>query len=524
MYIIPYFLEIEVKNLLKIKLSKIITEVTNELIDNLFNISSSNKYQKIMLNLDNKIKETVINILKETIEIFDNLYLNCLERKKLFNVCIAKCHRSIFTIFGLLEFDRVYYYDKFDRSKHFFFIDTLFHLPAYDRYDVIVKGITIDNAIATNQNKGAEISNKMLNSISSIINNNKKCNISRQDIYLWINKWNIPEVEYEPIESDSDTLYIMVDEKYIHEQLKQTIDKENTTKVETKNCNDITADILNFINQLNNYSTRLLQLPAPKEKKKNYIMSKAFVTFTGIKEKNQRRTLLNKIIFLTASSNPWTEFMDFIPKIYDFSKYKTIKVLSDAGIWIVNGISNLKLYSDNDIVHCLCEFHVKQKINRITADENLRKLLKEAIIKNNKKDFIKMVNEIKTGKDPTRKKTIEGYKNYIIKYWKAFKNMKASDIGSSMESHICHNVAKFFTFEPKAFSKRRIQKLLKLQEYKANGISILNLYLKTSKNKEKITIKKEEISFNIFENFSSNMPLLYSNDSLTRVALKGLSC
>lgn len=47
--------------------------------------------------------------------------------------------------------------------------------------------------------------------------------------------------------------------------------------------------------------------------------------------------------------------------------------------------------------------------------------------------------------------------------------MLNSKVRSSMESHISHNVAKYFSYEPKAYSKRKIQKLIKLQEYKLNG-------------------------------------------------------
>lgn len=155
---------------------------------------------------------------------------------------------------------------------------------------------------------------------------------------MWIDKWNIPEIEYESIQTDDDTLYIMIDEKYIHEQLKAIIDNTsiNTTKnVDTKDNFNIKNDILGFINRLNNPP---LLLPAPKQKNKHYIMSKAFITFTGIETKNKRRILQNKITFLTTSKNPWDEFIDSISKIYDFKHYKTIKVLSDAGIWITSGI------------------------------------------------------------------------------------------------------------------------------------------------------------------------------------------
>ena len=142
MHILPYFLEKEVKNLLKIRLSKIISNITDDFIENLFIVNSDKKYQNIMINLEEKVKESVLDILKETIKIFDNLFLNCDARKKQFNVCDT-CHRSIFTIFGLLEFDRIYYYDKSDRTKHFYFIDTLFKLPQYDRYDCLIKGILL---------------------------------------------------------------------------------------------------------------------------------------------------------------------------------------------------------------------------------------------------------------------------------------------------------------------------------------------------------------------------------------------
>ena len=102
--------------------------------------------------------------------------------------------------------------------------------------------------------------------------------------------------------------------------------------------------------------------------------------------------------------------------------------------------------------------------------------------------------------------------------------MLNSKVRSSMESHISHNVAKYFSYEPKAYSKRKIQKLIKLQEYKLNGINILGLYLKSYKNNKKVTLKKEELNFDIFNSSSSNVPMLYSGDNLTRLALRELAC
>lgn len=523
MYMIPYFLKSEAKNLLKIKLSKIIQNISDDFIDNIFYCNSNNKYQKIMLNLEENIKQSVLQALIETFKIFDNLYLNSNDRKKIFNVCIRKCHRNIVTIFGILEFDRIYYYDKKDRNKHFFFIDNLFNLPSYDRYDDIIKAIAIDNAISTNQKKGAKITTKQINTILSDLNNSQQFVISRQDIYNWIDKWNVPSIEYEAIETDSDTLYIMIDEKYIHEQLKPFINKFSNNDVEEKSVEQIRNEFLNFLDYLKNPNKQLL-LPPPKKKSKNFIMSKAFISFTDIETKGNRRTLMNKFTFLTTGNNPWDEFMNTISKIFDFQKIKKIKVLSDAGTWITAGISNLKLFVDNIVIPCLCIFHVKQKINRSTKDEILRKSLWNAIENNDKITFNSIFNSILKNKDEKRTKTLKQYRHYILAHWDPINQMKASKYKSSMEAHISHNVAKPFSFEPKAFSKRHIQKLIKLQDYKANGINILNLYLNSSHNTEIVTIKKEELSFSIFDNNSSNLPAINSTNLSLSHLLRNISC
>ena len=273
------------------------------------------------------------------------------------------------------------------------------------------------------------------------------------------------------------------------------------------------------MNYLNNPP---LLLPAPKNKTKKFIMSKAFVAFTGMNIKGARRTLENKVTFLTSSKQPWQDFMDFIPTIFDFSKIKNIKVLSDAGTWITAGIYNLKLFVENIIIPCLCIFHTKQKINRSTKNEDLQKQLYGAIDADDKKKFVELFNPIMEGKSEKRVEKLQSYKKYILSHWNAIKNMKASKYKSSMESHISHDVAKYFSYEPKAYGQRHIEKLLKLRQHQLNGVNIISIYLNTCDNTEKVTVKKEEISFKIFERSSSNMPILYSNNSCTTIALRGL--
>lgn len=153
MYTIPYFLINEAKNLIKVKINEITNNITDEIINNIFYSTPNNKNQNLMLNLDKDIRIAILKIIKEVIEIFDNLYASSKERKKQFNISNPRCHRSIMTIFGELEFDRIYYYDKKDKNKHFYFIDTLFGFSKYDRYDKLVKAIAISNAMKLTKKK-----------------------------------------------------------------------------------------------------------------------------------------------------------------------------------------------------------------------------------------------------------------------------------------------------------------------------------------------------------------------------------
>ena len=79
-----------------------------------------------------------------------------------------------------------------------------------------------------------------------------------------------------------------------------------------------------------------------------------------------------------------------------------------------------------------------------------------------------------------------------LPYWETIQ-----DIFIHLNINELRDIQKYFSYESKAYSKREIQKLIKLHEYKSNGINILRLYLKSYKNHEKVTLKKEELNFDI---------------------------
>lgn len=473
--------KIELKNLLFNEISQYINNLTLDFIDNLFN-NTNNKYISIINSLTNKARELIKQIILKTIDFFNQKFIEDDYRRGRWHINVRNDHRSInIAGIGQLDFTRTYF-EKADGSEYFYFIDELFSFDKYTRYDCITKANAIDLAMKTNQKLAGEILND-----NTAVPIDENYAIPRQTIYKWIKEWKIPMIKYKPIKFEGNTLYIMGDEKWIHEQMKADEEKD----------------------------------------KKHFIMSKEFVCFTGIKNIGKQRRLENRFIFMTSTSKPWDEFLNCVSEIYDFEQIENIVFLSDGGKWLTSGASDLNLFPQNTIVMCLCEFHAKQKINRITADKDIRVELAGYLDNNEKKNFIKKMQEIKDKvNDENRLKKLEEYEKYIVNNWTKIQNMNKNNCGSSMESHISHYLASYFSSRPKAFSANTIQNYIKLQEAKANGLNIKTIYLKTYKNKdETYSLNEKELNFSIFEKSnSSNMPAIeYGLNTTLYQALLGLS-
>ena len=65
-----------------------------------------------------------------------------------------------------------------------------------NKYDLLLRGLFIDEAINTNANQASQ--NSLLNNhtVLESIKFKEHPKIPRQTIYSWIKKWNIPNIEY----------------------------------------------------------------------------------------------------------------------------------------------------------------------------------------------------------------------------------------------------------------------------------------------------------------------------------------
>lgn len=446
--------------------------IIKNFINNLILCYDNNKYIRAILNFNKEIYNFLNFTIQYIVESLDKQFKFSDERLKKWNINKSNISRTITTLYGDITFNRTYYESK-DKKEKFFYIDKLLGLEQYKRYDPVIRGFVIDKTIKINANKISSYPLDINTPILDLINNSTTNKIPRQTIYKWIKDWNLSSPKYDTIEVPNKKLFVMADEKWIHEQIHKEQNED-------------------------------------EKKKHHYIMSKCFVVFTGIKQKGKRKRLIGKHIFITDSKNPWIEFINEISQIYDFEQIEEINFLSDAGNWLLAGTNELRLFPKNIVTVNTCEFHVKQKINRSTRDTEQRKKLYDLVYNDNKQEFIKEMDKLMDGKSEKRQDTIKQYKDYIIKHWKTILNMKKCECKSSMESHISHCVAEHFGSRPKGYSKNTISKYLKLQEYLLNGINIYDLYLKTYNNID-YTYNEKELNFSLFDKLNSNLPTIYNS-------------
>ena len=106
--------------------------------------------------------------------------------------------------------------------------------------------------------------------------------------------------------------------------------------------------------------------------------------------------------------------------------------------------------------------------------------------------------------------------NYIVNNYASIKAMLELNIDFSMESHISHLIASFFSSRPKGFSTKRIDQYLKLNDYKNNSINIFKLYMQSYNNDEVIEIGEEEANNYIFDNSNRGNITILNNGHVTQ--------
>ena len=473
MNILPQILKISSINLLVNHFVDEFKKKIDQFLEHFIYGNATHPYPSFFLEMQTMMNRLCLNFISKYYELIDMDFKNSKERRKNYVINKSNVPRTLITILVTFTFYRTLYRHKIT-GEYYFYVDDVCGIDAYKNYDPLVRSLLVQDSVLTNPSHTSNFSS--LSSLNLLGMLKGQLSIPKQTIYKMKQEIKIRKIAYEEIEIPNHALYVMVDEKWIHEQDKT------------------------------------------KPNQKKWIMGKCFVLFTGIKRKGKRSRLVGKHIFMTTSNEPWKELMNEVDKIYNFEEINTINLLSDAGSWILSGAYELKLYSNNKLIINTCEFHVKQKINRSTSDKELRQKIADIIYKNeDKKAFITEMDKLIESKEKeSRKQKVTEYKNYILKHWKGIINMKNSLCKSSMEAHIEHCIASAFSSVPKSYSRKNIETYIKLQEMFLNGISIFEYYLDTYNSNENYEFNnKKEVNYSLFESSTSNMPILNSSSNVS---------
>ena len=473
MNILPQILKISSINLLVNHFVDEFKKKIDQFLEHFIYGNATHPYPSFFLEMQTMMNRLCLNFISKYYELIDMDFRNSKERMKNYVINKSNVPRTLITIFGTFTFYRTLYQHKIT-GEYYFYVDDVCGIDAYKNYDPLVRSLLVQDSVLTNPSHTSNFSS--LSSLNLLGMLKGQLSIPKQTIYKMKQEIKIRKIAYEEIEIPNHALYVMVDEKWIHEQDKT------------------------------------------KPNQKKWIMGKCFVLFTGIKRKGKRSRLVGKHIFMTTSNEPWKELMNEVDKIYNFEEINTINLLSDAGSWILSGAYAVKLYLNNELISNTCEFHVKQKINRSTSDKELRQKIADIIYKNeDKKAFITEMDKLIESKEKeSRKQKVTEYKNYILKHWKGIINMKNSLCKSSMEAHIEHCIASAFSSVPKSYSRKNIETYIKLQEMFLNGISIFEYYLDTYNSNENYEFNnKKEVNYSLFESSTSNMPILNSSSNVS---------
>ena len=446
------------KEFFSTQLKQVLEKLENPLVYS----PSLNNYVELIRTIDKTFRKSVVDLLKSALEKMDKVYRNSPGRITRYYVKQTR-RRTLVTVFGELTYLRTEYIDKYS-GEPFCYVDRKLGLRRKERFDSCVQTLIIEGYADCNSmiKVGKLVGDRISGSFNC--DPNRDIAISRQTVYNILHRFNSIEVPMEPRKLTPKTLYVMADEKYLATQ---------------------------------------------RGPEKTKVMTKAAIIFEGVTiimkkdgSLTERNELINKTTVLKAEGDIWQRIYDVLSQLYDMDKVKMLYLMGDGAKWLESGQGDLKP-PKGKTKFALDRFHFKQAINRITTDEDTRKILYKYGYHNMKKEFKAWVNAIKKS-SPERTETIQENLTYLLNHWGHYQTMNMEVMaGCSMEAAISHVVASQFSSVPKAYSLKNLPLYFNYRELHQNNHDLRNVIITAMSiqrpNEKDIVIPSQEYDFSIFE-------------------------
>ncbi len=346
----------------------------------------------------------------------------------------GKYPRRILTNLGELSFEREYYVDKRTGGDGFFYVDSEFRLPRRDYYDPMIKASIVELSADHSYGQTGELVGARIGTHFKPFRSARWRSVSRQTIHHILKVTQPPDPEIAALATTPDTIYVQMDEKFVHLQNQ-----------DGKDCE-----------------------------------IKLAVVYDGIQAVSpSRNMLLNRHVIgsVTDVVQLRNDLLDYLSKAYDIMHIKHIVLSGDGAAWIKNSSHDLKLAPQIRTLLVLDRFHAFQAVHRMTTDQACRGTLRDLLLHNRRRDFQTTAASL-MALNVDHAEAVRDHMNYLLSNWQSIQNQRSPLFkGCSMEGHISHFAAALFTARPKAHSLAMIHKRLAWRLLRINGHDIQRLYL-----------------------------------------------
>lgn len=417
------------------------------------NIRGLSNYLSMIEGVDQATNDLALAILKRLIENADQAFRYSPSRLDKYHVKSTH-QRTIMTIFGALTFKKTFFVNKYTKAPYAY-VDEFFGFQKYDRFDLNIKSLIVDACCKMSMSAAAMTTSSMIGNRTS--KGIRDVNISRQCARTIVRKFDLVVPCPQRRDSTPDTLFVMLDEKYI---------------------------------------------PLQKELKDDAVVYHAviFENIELVKGHKKRREVLNKHAFSSRSPQELNmKVLDYIYTSYDTKKINNIYVLGDGANWIKASANEYSMEGCN-VQFALDRYHFLNAMRLIFLDKDLESVALDMILDNNKSDFQSICQKMLSNR-PDRKDIITKKYSYIINNWEAIRLGYRKNLKCCMEGQISHNIAAVLAVRPGAYSLKSLDSLIKLRTAFKNGLDIKKMYLDSFSNKS-TRQSKTNLDFSIFDMFT----------------------
>ena len=415
-------------------------------------------------------EKMVRDLIKDFLEQMDRSFRYSTGRKENFYVNNTR-KRTIITMYGEITYTRTVYKDRLS-NKIYCYVDEKLGIERYTRYTNDVAAYAAEAYADENSmiKVGIELGNLIYAKFS--LCDNRIHAIPRQTIYNLLSR--VKQIRVEPKEEKRkiDTLYVLMDEKYLPDHRKE--DENGVLKRTSK-------------------------------------MSKTAFICEGLDTSNKKRhKYINCSYFSQYKGDFSQELIRFIDRRYDLESLKKLDVLADGAPWIKEVTKQLS-FPNVKTDQYLCRFHFHQALWRIFKDKPLYDKAIDYLYHGDKDDLYEL---FKTA--DKENKTVADNIAYIKNNYELIGNMiHLKGMNCAMEQSVSHHIHSQFDNVPKVYSPENLDRYLSFRDNYRSKENMKYLYLEALNDKDKGTDKTIVNKTSLdFSHFDDQIPLPYYTTAL----------